>query len=352
MDIEKIIENSKKSLLFTSPVLGEDLGRFLEKEADKIRHLAEKALAQRVEHIYWIGSGNSWVNLYSGKYLLDKFTEFPSDCYPSYEFIWRTPKRLRPNSWTFLASFSGATEDTVNALRYARHSGSHTIAIINKEDSLMGIEADETIAYHSKALYILPLAAVYLFSLELARLSGVKECSQVIEDLHRLPGFLSHQFVDEEARARRLAEEFSNENLFYVLACGPLYGLGYKFGLTVFMENMRVHGSFMDASEFRHGPVEMLDRNQPVMVILKGMDDSRKVVERVCEIGQKMGAKLVVYDCADYPGFHPLLAPFLLMIPLQWFAVYSAILRGITDLDERAVMGRGFLGRGKGITWP
>jgi fructoselysine-6-P-deglycase FrlB-like protein len=352
MEIEELIENCKQSLLFTSPILGVDLQRFLEQEGGRIRLLAQTALDRQVKHIYWIGSGNSWLNLLSGKYLLDKFTEIPSDCYPSYEFIWRHPMRLKSNSWTFLASFSGATEDTVNALRFAKQQGSHTIAIVNKEDSLMGREADEAVAYHSKALYILPLAAVYLFALELARLSGVQEAQQVIDGLHAVPELLSRQYVDEEARARRLAEEFANENLFYVLASGPLYGLGYKFGLTVFMENMRVHGSFMDASEFRHGPAEMLDRNQPAMVILKGTDESRPVVERVCEIALKLKAKLIVYDSKSYPGFHPLLAPFVLMIPLQWFAVYSSVLRGITDLDQRALMGKGLLGKGKEITWP
>jgi len=352
MDIEKLINTGKNSLLFTAPVLGVDLRRFLEQEGGKVRLLAEKALAQHVEHVYWVGCGNSWVNLYSGKYLLDRFTNIPSDCYPSYDFIWRRPRRARPGSWTFLASFSGSTEDTVNALRFARQQGSHTIAIVRSEDSLMGREADEVIAYNSKALYILPLAAVYLFSLEVARLSGVQEASQIIDGLYALPELLSRQYVEEEARARQLAEEFAGENLFYVLASGPLYGLGYKFGLTVFMENMRVHGSFMDASEFRHGPVEMLERNKPVMVILKGMDESRPIVERVGEIALKMGARLIVYDLADYPGVHPLLAPFALMIPLQWFAVYSALLRGITDLDERVLMGRGVLGRGQGITWP
>jgi hypothetical protein len=59
------------------------------------------------------------------------------------------------------------------------------------------------------------------------------------------------------------------------MGSGPLYGMAYKFGLTVFMENMRVHGSFMDATEFRHGPVEMLEREKPAVVVLLGTDESR-----------------------------------------------------------------------------
>ncbi|MDX6567150.1 MAG: fructoselysine 6-phosphate deglycase, partial [Gaiellales bacterium] len=57
------------------------------------------------------------------------------------------------------------------------------------------------------------------------------------------------------------------------------------------------------------------------------------------------------FDVADYPGLHPLLAPFVLKVPLQWFVVYSALLRGIDDLDERVLMGRNVLAAG-GATWP
>jgi fructoselysine-6-P-deglycase FrlB-like protein len=163
---------------------------------------------------------------------------------------------------------------------------------------------------------------------------------------------LSKQYIDEEAPTKKLAEQFLHEHMFYTLGSGPLYGLAYKFGLTVFMENMRVNGSFMDATEFRHGPAEMLDREKPAVVILKGTDESRPMIERVQTICESNGAHVLVFDLEKYPGVQPLLAPFVLMIPLQWFAVWSALMRGITDLDERALMGRGILGKGKGVTWP
>lgn len=350
--LERLVEKARQSTLFTAPVLGPDLERFLNEQTDPIKRLARQAIDTVAEHIYWIGSGNSWVNLYSGKYLLDRYTNMTSDCMPSYEFVWRTPQRLNHKAWTFLASFSGATEDTVVALRHAKAQKSKTIALVNQAESLMGQEADLTIPYHSKALYLLPLAAVYLFSLEVARLQNHPEAEKIMSGLQALPALLSRQYVEEESRAKALAEQYVDEDMFYLLASGPLYGLGYKFALTVFMENMRVNAGFMHATEFRHGPVEMLERHNPTMVVLKGTDESREGVDRVCKVAEDNGARLIVFDLADYGNIHPMLAPFVLMIPLQWFAVYSSLLRGIEDLDERVVMGRGILGRGKGITWP
>ena len=352
MELEQLVDKARQSLLFTAPVLGPDLERFLSEQGPSIKEMARRAIEEGVEHIYWVGAGNSWVNLYSGKYLLDKFTDLPNDVFTSYEFIWRSPARLNEKAWVFLASFSGATEDTVAALRFAKTKKARTIAIVNKADSLMATEADEFIAYNSKALFILPLAMAYLFALEVARLKGAQGVDEVIQGLYALPSLLSKQYLEEEAPARKLAEEFAHESLFYTLGSGPLFGLAYKFGLTVFMENMRVNGSFIEATEFRHGPAEMFDRNQPAIVLLKGTDESRPVVERVHKLCEANRAHLLVYDMADYPGIHPLLAPFVLMIPLQWFAVWSSLMRGITDMDERVLMGRGILGQGKGVTWP
>jgi fructoselysine 6-phosphate deglycase len=349
---DKYIEKAIQSDLFTAPILGPDLERFLREKGDFIKLLAKQYVDEEIEHIYWVGAGNSWTNLFSGKYLLDMFTDSTSDCYNSYDFIWRNPKRLNKKAWVFLASFKGATEDTIAATRFANDRGARTIVLVNKADSLMGKEGNCVIDYNSKALYILPLAAVYLFSLEVARIKGTAGVEAIINNLYQLPSFLSKQFVSEKEKAKKHAENFLNQDLIYTLGSGPLYGLAYKFGLTVFMENMRINGSVMDASEMRHGPVEMLARYKPAFVLLLGTDESRTVVERVKTLIESNGAPLLSFDMADYPGIHPLLAPFALMIPLQWFAVYSAILRGITDLDERVFMGRGIIGIGDGIKWP
>lgn len=352
-DLEQLVQKAHDSMLFTAPILGSDLKRFLNEQSEAIRKLAQMAVEQQVRHIHWVGSGNSWVNLYLGKYILDKFSNIPSDCFTSYEFVTRNPHRLDRNAWVFLASFSGATEDTVMALKHAKKCSAYTIALVREASSLMGQEADCVIPYSSIGLYILPMAAAVLFSLEIARLNEVKEADEVIDSLYKLPELLTKQYLDEKDRALLLAHEYAEEDLFYVLGTGPLYGLAYKFGLTVFMENMRIHGSFIDAAEFRHGPVEMLDRLKPVMVILNGTDETRKMVERVIHIARSVGkARVIVYDLAEYPSVHPFLAAFALMIPLQWFAVYSSLLRGITDLDERVYMGHGILGKGDGITWP
>jgi len=351
-DLHQLVEQAKHSDLFTAPRLETDLAAFLAENAGRIKALAAEAVASKVEHVYFVGCGGSWSNMYSGKYLLDRFTTLSSDVLTSYETIWRNPQRLNSKAWVFLASYSGGTEDTVAALRHARDRGARTIAIVRRRESTMAREAEVVIDYDSTALYSIPLATVYLFALEVARLQGRAEAGPIIDGLLALPPVLGQVYRESEARAAELAHQFADSNLLYVVAAGPLYGLAYKFALTVFMENIRVHGSVIESAEFRHGPVEMLGRQRADMVFLLGTDETRAMTQRLIDlVRQRDNVRMILYDMADYPGVHPLLAPFVLLIPLQWFTVYSALLAGIHNLDERVFMGRGVLAQGQ-ATWP
>ena len=77
MDLDQLVEKARQSTLFTAPVLGPDLERFLREQGAAMREMAKRAMDEGVRHIYWVGAGNSWVNLYSGKYLLDRFSALP-----------------------------------------------------------------------------------------------------------------------------------------------------------------------------------------------------------------------------------------------------------------------------------
>jgi len=252
----------------------------------------------------------------------------------------------------FAATYSGNTEDTVAGLRYAKSRGARTIGIARRRDCAIAREADAMIDYDSTALYILPLAAVYLFALEVARLGGYDGAAPAIEGLRGLPPVLGRIYRDSQPRAEALSAQFADSTLLYAIAAGPLYGLAYKFALTVFMENIRIHGSVIASDEFRHGPVEMLDRQRADMVFLLGTDDTRAMTQRVLDlVSGRDNVRTIVYDVAEHADVHPLLAPFVLLIPLQWFVVYSALRAGIHDLDERVFMGRGILSQG-GANWP
>lgn len=354
-DLSALVDAARQSELFTAPRLEADLAAFLAEQGDRIRQLARRTAAGEFDQVYFVGSGGSWSNMFTGKYLTDRYSRVPSDALMSYELTWRDPLRLGSRSLVFLASYSGATEDTLAALRHANGAGAHSVAIVRRRPSPMAAEASEVIDYDSTALYILPLATVTLFALELARQAEGRnrdEAERALAQLPELPAMLGRAYREGEAIGLERARSFLGSTAITVLASGPLYGLGYKFALTVFMENIRVAGSIIESAEFRHGPVEALERSRLDIVALLGTDASRSMTERSIASAQAGGSRVLVFDAADYEGIHPQLTPFLLLVPLQWFTVYSALLRGISDLDERVFMGHRVLAAGPDATWP
>ena len=348
--LEGKVEVALGSELFSAPHLEADLGRFLRERSEEVTSLAAEARRGGVESLFFVGSGGSWSSMYSGKYLADRLLRVPAELSLSYELCWRSPTRLDEHALVFLASYSGATADTLAALEFARSRGARTVALVNRDDSPIAERADVAIAYGSPGLYSLPLAAVTLFVGEWARLDGHPDAETLLASLQEVPAVVGRAFASEQARGRELAEQFADATLLYCLGAGPLYGLAYKFALTVFMENLRVHGSVIESAEFRHGPAEMLERQRPDIVALVGTDESREQTLQTLAFAQRNGARSAIFDAADY-DVHPLLSPFALKVALQWFIVYGALLRGIDDLDARVFMGHGVLA-GAGAKWP
>lgn len=351
-DLSSLVEVAKESELFTGPVLAEDTAKFLDEWSEPIRELAREDRERDVGRVYFVGSGGSYASMLGGAYLLRRFTPVPTAATLSYDLLWEAPVALDASATAFFASYSGATEDTLAAIRLAKARGARTVAIGKSADSPIAAEADVTVAYGSKDLYGLPLAAVYLYALEHARHASGAVAEEVLAGLREIPAALARAYERDESRGEQLARDLLDSQVLYCLGSGALYGLAYKFALTVFMENLRVHGSAIEAAEFRHGPAEALERQRMDMFFLLNDDETRTVTERSIEVAAEHGARVVVIDARDYDGVHPLLAPFVLLVPLQWFVVYSALLRGILDLDERVLMGHQVLGKGDQVTWP
>jgi fructoselysine 6-phosphate deglycase len=350
IDVEALVERAKESEYFSGARLGDDLERFLGSEGDRCWEIGRSL--RGADHLFLVGSGGSLATLQTAKYIVDSQLEVRCEPIHGYDLIWRAPARLRPGAAAVFASYSGETEDTVAALRFARERGVRTIAIVRGGGSALEEEADETIAYDSAAIFEAPIAAVVQLAAGLADGGpGGDELAAVAEALGEVPDAARAAYELEEGRAEQRARSLLSSRHLFVLGAGPLAPLAYKVALTVVMENIRIGGSWCDASEFRHGPAESLERSQMDALVLLGTDPSRPMVERTLAFLNEHGARTLALDARDYPVVHPLLTPLVLNLVTQWFTVWSAVLRGITDLDDRVFMGRHVLAEG-GHRWP
>ena len=223
----------------------------------------------RAERIYLVGSGGSWATLQTAKYALDGYLTTPIEAVHSYDLIWRRPAGLRAGALVILASYSGETEDTVAALRFARARGATTLGIVRGGDSAITREADHVIEYESAAIFEAPVAALLILA---AGMSEGTPASAPAEELASavaaVPAAVRVALQGADAWAEEQARAFLSSRHLYVLGAGPLSPLAYKVALTVVMENIRIGGTWCDASEWRHGPAEALERSQADALML------------------------------------------------------------------------------------
>src|SRR3954449_13381307 len=115
--LDDLVDRAIASELFTAPRIEADLAAFLAQQADAVEALARRAADGEFDRVFFVGGGGSLANMQSGQYLMDRWGGPASTALPSYELTWRDPAALDERSLVFLASYSGATEDTLAALR-------------------------------------------------------------------------------------------------------------------------------------------------------------------------------------------------------------------------------------------
>ena len=351
VDFTFLVQQATKSEYFTGIRIANELRNFLASNAHTISKLGS-GLKHSVNNIYLVGSGGSFANLLSVKYIFDSLLEIPTEAFTSYEFIWRNPSLLNSSSLVFFGSLSGETEDTVAALRFAKLRGAKTIAAVGRGNSTLAKEAGNSFVYSAAACYEGPFVTALMLGISMTRSplnSGLG--ADLLSALRDLPSVVESAMVVARERANKDSRLFLDSSHIYVLGSGPLSPLAYKFAMSVIMENMRIGGTYSDAVEFRHGPVEALDHVRPDFIFLLGTDESRALTQRTIEFCKTRSNRLLVFDAADFGAMHPLLTPLVMNSVIQWFVVYSALLRGISDLDERIFMGQGLLAV-DGATWP
>ncbi len=344
-DLQQYVQCAKKSVFFSGANIDEHLRTFLRDSARDCEGLGRE-YAGRVSRIYLVGSGGSFVSMQTAKYALDELMCTPLDAVMSYDLLWRRPRCVDENALVFLASYSGETEDTLAALRFAKERGARTVAIVGNAKSTLARSSDVVVSYDSGAMHEIPVAALILFAGGFLRGTPSEDEARLLrQDLLGLPETLRRTLTAEEKAAEGKARDLLPAHHVYVLGAGPLGPLAYKLA-TVIMENVRIGATFLDASEWRHGPVEAMERMRAQFVVLVGTDASRQMTLRVLDTCRRNRSDVLIYDAAEFGHLHPLLTPLVMNSHVQWLIVYSAILRGITNLDERIFMGRGVLSTG------
>ncbi|HEX7467455.1 MAG TPA: SIS domain-containing protein [Methanobacterium sp.] len=299
------------------------LEKTLKEEKSHMKEIAEKL--KGMEKIYLVGCGSSLSTCYSSRDAIGFLSDINLEVHTGYEFVYH--KNIQnTNSAVIVTSQSGETADTVAALRKARENGIYTVSITNEPESKMMKESDDSVltrcgretAILGTKTYMTQLLCLYeiLFTME-----GSEESKKILNDLKRIPSITAELIKTTEEENRILAENFKDDDIFYCMGSGPNFGLAYKIAMTMLMEGALKHACPLYSGEFRHGLIERAEKDVPIIFLEAGFPGDEHTNKSI-EFSENIGAKTIKFHMEDYSDIHPLLSPFILIVPIEWFIYY------------------------------
>lgn len=314
--------------------------------------LTPKQFAE-VGRIWIVACGTSWHAGLVGKYLLEEMVRTPVQVDIGSEFRYRDPL-IEKNDLFITISQSGETADTLAAAREAKRKGARVVSIVNVVGSTLARESDGVLYTHcgpeigvaSTKAFTSQLAALYMLALHLGRVRGVlcvADGKAWLDRLVTLPALVKH-VLGREAEILAIAKRYYKKPDFLYLARGINYPIALEGALKL-KEISYIHAEGYAAGEMKHGPIALIDKDMPVVVLAPRDRLYEKTVSNLMEVKARRAPVIAFVaegerelgKTADavftIPDVHPLLSPILFTIPLQLLAYHIAVLRG-EDVDQ------------------
>jgi len=306
-----------------------------------------------VGKIWIVACGTSWHAGLVGKYLLEEMVRTPVQVDIASEFRYRDPL-VQKDDLFLTISQSGETADTLAAAREAKEKGARVVSIVNVVGSTLARESDGVLYTHcgpeigvaSTKAFTAQLTALYLLALHLAYVRGVVNANDGrvwLERLVSLPKYVEH-ILKREAEIVAIAKRYHTKRNFLYLGRGINYPIALEGALKL-KEISYIHAEGYAAGEMKHGPIALIDKDMPVVVLVPRDRLYEKTVSNLMEVkarnapviafvseGERDLGKVAdaVFTVPDVPA---LLSPILFTVALQLLAYHIAVLRG-TDVDQ------------------
>ena len=318
----------------------------------RIPELTDERL-RRIGNIHLVGCGTAMHAGMVGKSAIEALARVPAQVHIASEFRYQNPI-LRPDDLVIIISQSGETSDTLAALKLAKSRGVPVLAIVNvvgssiarAADYVMYTYAGPEIAVASTKAYTVQMCVLYLFALRLAYARGMQtdaEVRRLTAELLRAGEVIKPRLADCE-QIKYLASRFVNTQSCFFIGRGFDYSLSLEGSLKL-KEISYVHSDAYAAGELKHGTISLITDGVPVIALATQKQVYEKTISNAKETKSR-GAKVLLFTTkdavvpdgvADYvvrlDDYDDLLMPLQLIVPLQLFAYYMAVLRGC-DVDK------------------
>lgn len=330
-----IIDKNKVDFLVTAHMV-EEVQQILDRDFPKVAAIVDEVLSGGLDKVYFVACGSPLSAAETAKALFDQYSTIPCEAYSGWDFCHATPKKLDSRCLVIGISHYGKTEEVIRALEIAAQRQAVVACVTNKADNPLAALGKYVIDYHAESIWEAHTLISYAFALNIiSRREHHPEVDAILAQIPRLPDILGRLIASYEETGRTLGERASKWPFIYTVAGGILKPLAYKEGIVTLMEFTWTHGSVLNSAEFRHGPLEVVEEGVPFIFLL-GTDPSREITERTLNFVKRYTSDVITFDYAELgEGLHPMLAPMILFVPMEWFSYYLSIYKDHNPDDRR-----------------
>ncbi len=302
----------------------------------------------RAKRFIIIACGTSWHAGLVAEYIIEDLVRVPVEVEYASEFRYRNPI-ITEDDVVIAISQSGETADTLAAIQLAKDKGATVIGICNVVGSSIArathagsyTHAGPEIGVASTKAFTAQVTVLTLMAMALARKKGTISKSayqQLISDLESIPQKVV-ETLKSDPITLEIAKVFKDVPNFLYLGRGVNFPVALEGALKL-KEISYIHAEGYPAAEMKHGPIALIDKEMPVVVIATNKGTYEKVISNIQEVKARKGkiiaivteGDVTVKNLADYsieiPETDEMLVPLLASIPLQLLAYHIAVLRG------------------------
>ena len=307
-----------------------------------------------IKSITLVGCGTAYHSCLMAKYWFEELTSLDVSVDIASEFRYRKNRFKSENLYIFVSQ-SGETADTYAALDLCKKNNMKTCAVVNVIESSIARDANFILPIHcgpeigvaSTKAFLGQILILYILSLKLGHLKKdikTDDYKEKIKELRNLPKLVEQTLlVDNEIQA--ISSIFNEAKGSMFLGRGFSYPIALEGALKL-KELSYVHAEGYPAGEMKHGPLALIEEGMPVVVLAPRDNYYKKTISNMQEVIAR-GARVLlitnkskdevfsenVWEKIEVENTNDDLLPFLLTIPLQKLAYYSALKMGY-DIDK------------------
>ena len=309
---------------------------------------------KKISSITLVGCGTAYHSCLMAKYWFEELSSLDVTIDIASEFRYRKNRFKKDNLYVFVSQ-SGETADTYAALDLCNKNNMKTCSIVNVIESSIARDANFVLPIHcgpeigvaSTKAFLGQMLVLYILCLKLSVLNkdlDKKTYVNKIKDLKNLPKLIEETLLTE-SKIQTISSTFTDAKGSMFLGRGFSYPIALEGALKL-KELAYVHAEGYPAGEMKHGPLALIEDGMPVVVLAPRDNYYQKTISNMQEVIAR-GAKVLlitnkskdevmsenIWQTIEVESANDDLLPFLLTVPLQKLAYYSALKKGY-DIDK------------------